>query len=204
MHSLTPEPVKTTRRDQSEYATSDRSYRRHVEQPTALYFRLVVGGWASAGIAGVLLIGVILRAYTSLFILLVGVVAAALSVGCFYSIQHNKQLRLEYLALVKRTTTTQQDVRAVVSAQREIQVNGIPGAMVVYRDNKTLEGVTIQGKWLEAIEDSLNDGKTRLTRDMSGTTGRTFPAVREAFSRAGYLGEGNEINKDGQEWVRAR
>lgn len=152
----------------------------------------------------VLLGGVITGRYPSLFVLLCGIICAALSLVCFFSIEQNRQLRREYLDLVKRTTTTQQDIRAVVSAQREIQVNGIPGAMVVYRDNKELQGVTIEGKWLEAIEDSLNDGTTRLTRKMSGTTGRTFPAVREAFSRAGYLGEGNEINQRGQEWVRAR
>lgn len=201
MNELTQQPVRTTTRHHEEHGATDRGYRREVAGPTILYFKLTVVGWISAMLSISLLLLIIAGYIISMAVGLVAISLSGLALACFLTLHRAKELHRDYIKSVRKVTVTQRDERAVVTRQRGIDVNGITNAIVIHRESKTLEGVLITGKNLEAMEDSLNAGKTRLTRDMCGATGRTFPPIREAFNRAGFLND-KEINARGQEWIR--
>lgn len=129
----------------------------------------------------------------------------SLAVGGFAGWYSFATLHSDYLDMGGRQESTTQTDHAVLSEQaRALTVNQREGAILLNRPAKTLNGVTFQGRWLEKLYTSYQDGNTKFTREAGGISGSAYGDCYRVLQQGGYIDDAAEWTAAGVTWLSTK
>ena len=201
-------PTRQTKHMRQSRSSGDKSYARLVVQPARRFFWLTLVGYLAGAWAllmfvtdALLLVGYDVAPFTVMVRLVTGTLAVAVWAAAMQGRRLVMDLHDEYMGEFDVVETTTTEERRVMSEQaRTIPLNET-GRVVIRRPAKTLNGVEFKGEWLEKMTAALQDGNTRLTRDVSGISGSAYGDCVGVLRQGGYLDSNNEWTEAGVTWL---